>query len=474
MLFVTATKDDEPLGSMYLASMVEKEGHKVEAVILDWDNIFEVVEFFQPDVIAYSVITGQQKKYLAINSALKSQYTFLSVWGGAHVTFFPQFIENYGVDMVCVGEGELAFVELLDKLQTGQDVRSVENFWVKINNIVYKNECRLLIENLDSIPFPNRRLYNRYKVDNDYDVITSRGCVYNCSFCHNHQYNSLYIGKGKVPRYRSVENVIQELEEICSLYSPSIFKFHDDLFIFNKERVKDFCEQYRRRVGKPFTCSARVDILDEEIVSMLKSAGCRAVFMGIESGDEAVREKILRRSMSNEQILKSCELLHKYGILIVAQNMIGIPGTGIEEDWQTLELNVACKPYLAWVSICTPYPGTDLVEMSKEAGLISDNFIDEIPEAYYIRTMLKIPHATQVNNLNKLFPLGVEYPDLLPRISQLLSNENQDWFEEMRVVLSEFRRYKYYNLMDERMKISEAVRSFVDTNLQFKGGEFYV
>lgn len=370
VLLVTLTRHDEPLGIMYLSAILKKDGHDVRGVMVEKENIFDVVKEFSPDVIGYSAMSCEKTKILEINSKLKEENNFFSIIGGPLATFSQDIIEeDKNIDALCIGEGEEAFPELLTAMRDKKDVTNIKNIHIKVNGKIYKNEIRILPENLDQIPFPDRELFKKYKDGKMYNIISSRGCPFNCTYCHNKKYKELYSGKGRIIRERNVNNLIEEMKQIYKDYSPTSFFFQNDHFYLNLNTVSEFAEKYKQELNIPFICALRPETLNnEEYIKVLKKANCICVFTGCEAGNEKIRKEILKRNISDGQILKAAELSKKYEIKIVFQNMLGIPTGNFENDLETLQLNMQAKPFYAWASICSPYPGTEIYDTAKKRG----------------------------------------------------------------------------------------------------------
>jgi len=253
--------------------------------------------------------------------------------------------------------------------------------------------------------------YEKIKEDPIKHFIAGRGCPYNCKYCFNEKYSKVYEGKGKRVRFRSVDNVIEEVKDVINKYPTKVVYFQDDTFILDKEWLKEFCEKYKE-INLPFHCHVRANLVDEEIVKMLKEAKCYSVHIAAETADDKIRNEVLNRNMSKEEILNSCKLLRKYGIKFMMQNMIGLPGGSLKKDLKTLKLNIKCKPNYAWVSIFQPYPGTELEKYCRENGYVEDLDYDEIGSDFFNRSLLKIEDRKKVEHLQKWFGYVVDKPFL--------------------------------------------------------------
>ncbi|MEW6233297.1 MAG: radical SAM protein [Chloroflexota bacterium] len=426
ILFILKQVDNDHLGILHLSSVLKSGGHEVELIIGAAQDPTEVAARWRPDIVAYSVFTGSQHYYLDLNRRIRARQKVFSVFGGPHPTFFPELIQEDGVDGICIGEGEGAFLELANALQSGQPVTGIANWWIKENGVIHENAPGHLVEDLDSLPFPDRALlYERYAPSRYNPLkpfITGRGCPYNCTYCFNHSFAKLYRGKGRMVRQRSVDNVLAEMSWVLEAYPFQLALFMDDTFIVSREWVAEFAEKYPRVIGKPFWCQVRANLVNDGIVRLLKQAGCVSVSMGVEAGNDDLRNRVLNRNMSKETIIRACQLLGAQGIAVMTTNMLGLPGGSLAADLETLELNRACKPAYASALLFQPYPRTALGEYAQREHLMEGTF-DDISFSATAHSVLRFSDARekrQIENLQKLFAVGVEWPFLLPLIRLLL------------------------------------------------------
>ena len=408
VLFLIKDYVVEPLGIAYLSSSLKAHGHTTDIIKTKNRNAEEIArEIYRdiPDIIAYSITTGSQDYYLELNNDLKELFdnSFISVFGGPHVTYFENIKDELGVDYAIRGESENTFIRLVDALSEGHEPTKEE--YLKMD---------ALIQDLDSIPFPDRELLYKYDSNKNNpikNIITSRGCPYFCNYCYNSLYKKLYSGQRFV-RYRSAQNVIDECLEL-EKYPLEVIFFEDDEFIANKKRFQELMLLYAKKVKTPFHCQVRVEHLDETAVAILKHSGCISVTFAMESGSDRVRTKLLNRKMSREQILKGAKLLRDAGIPFRLQGMVGLPSESWEEMLETLDLMIECKPTLGWVSIFQPYPSLPLGDISQKLGLW-DGEIDQFSKSFFEETVLDLPSKLKrrVNNLQKVFALIVRFPFL--------------------------------------------------------------
>ncbi len=416
---------------MMLAAVLRQAGHAVDLVRAQRHSLRELetrVDRFRPAALLYSAMTGEHQYLLDVNRHLKRSYRGLSVFGGPHATFFPETVLEPGVDAVCVGEGEGAVTDLANALAAGKDYTHIPNLWVKCDGEVIKNDPRPLVEDLDRLPFADREIL--YKDDRDLRddpvrlFFAMRGCVYRCTYCFNHRYNDLYTGRGRICRTRSVESLLAEMRHVKQRWPVRYMQIDDDTFLLHDRLwLEEFAERLPTEVGVPFMCNVRVDLLDEDRARLLKIAGCHAVWMGIETGNEEVRRTLLKRHHTNEDIITAVALLHRHGIRVTTQNLCGLPvADPVAADEETLRLNMACRPDFAWSSIFYPYPRTQLGERALEAGYF-DGSLGDAPETNKITSLLDWGDdrvKRRVENLHKLFGVAVEFPRLWPALRQLL------------------------------------------------------
>jgi anaerobic magnesium-protoporphyrin IX monomethyl ester cyclase len=433
VLFVVDQIDYEPHGIMHLSSALKAAGHEVRLAIAAYQDPVKVAQEWRPGIVGFSVITGSHRKYLELNRRIKEAVPVFSAFGGPHPTFFPEMIEADGVDGICIGEGEEALVDLANALDAGTFEPTIPNWHFKWNGEIVRNPVRRLQADLDALPPPDRALiYDADPVSRASRIkhfIAGRGCPYRCTYCFNHALLELYRGKGPFVRLRSVPSVLEEVKQVRERYGLEFVVFLDDTFILNRKWLREFTELYPRAVGLPFFCNVRANLVDEEMVQLLARAGCHSVSMGVEVGNEQVRNELLKRDMTREQILNAARLLRQAGIQFTTTNMIGLPNTTFENDLETLDLNIECKPAYAHVMIFQPYPRTALGEYTRERDLMYGSF-DDFGEVAWDDSVLKFSpeHKRKLRNLQRFFAILVEWPALRPFVERFLLNLPTNWF----------------------------------------------
>ena len=412
MLFVF--KSIEWLGIEYLSAVLEKAGHETDlAFEIGLEGTFyfqskkrshipiiEKIEAFNPDMVLFSSTTNIFPWVKEVASEVKRHYKVPIIVGGIHATIQPErVISDKNIDMVCLGEGEEAIVELANKMKQGQSYHDTQNIWFKVEDIIIKNNVRPLINNLDQLPFPNKDMFYQYGCFTDrIYLMTSRGCPYSCTYCFNHQLQELYKETGcKYVRRRSVDSVIEELKMYKNKYQIKSVHFYDDTFILNKEWILEFSLKYKKEIGLPFYCLVRANLVNREIIKALKEAGCVCVGMGIESGNDYIRNQILKRNMSNQQIHESAKIIKENKIKLVTFNIFGIPGETPKEMLDTMKINLQIRPNSLFTYTFYPFPGTDLMKTSLRNNYVDEETYEKLMNGignYQSRSLLHFPLIT--------------------------------------------------------------------------------
>ena len=460
ILIISPSKVTEPLGAMYLSSALKKAGHNVDGLFTEREeNILQSFLEIKPDIVLFSCITGEQNKCVSLNKILKKHSDFISIFGGPHVTFYPQIINEDDIDIVGIGECEEALVELVNKIAHNEDITRIDNFHIKKSGRIFKNKIRRLVLDLDKIRFPDRDLFKKYKSDAEFSIMASRGCFYNCTYCYNKPIKKIYAGKGKFVRFRSIDNIIKECKEIMENRRVEIFHFHDSIFMYHKKRLREFVKKYTKNINIPFFCSLRANCVDMEFASMLKDAGCAKAYIGVETGNDDVRKYLLKRNITKKQIMDAVQFLKNNGIKIFTHNIVGLPRTTIDNDFETLEFNFKLSPDFAHCTIFTPYPGTDLSEIAIKDGVGCD--IEKIYSTFHYKTPLNIQHKEEVNILHKLFALTVVYPEIYSKVKDIVRNAKQISFKKYYEIFVLHREYMYEKVISPNLILPEKVEHFL-------------
>jgi len=379
-------------------------------------NIIKRIKSFGPDVIAYSLATGEHRNILNLHREIKKQISCRTIFGGAHPTYFPEFINEDDVDTICIGEGETAFENYLDKIEENKDYSNINNLVVKKGSDIIKNSLNSLIEDLDSLPFPDRKIFKQ-ELPNLYKdsilIYASRGCPHSCTYCSNPQFNKLYEKKGNILRLRSVNNIIKEIIDLD--FRPTIIMFLDDNFLIKPDSwIEEFLEAYGKRIGLPFTICTSADRIKEPIIKSLKKIGLRSVVYALETGDDEINKNLLKRPVKVDSVIEAGKVLKKHKIFSTLQNITLLPVSNpFGLDLKTLRINQKIRPSLAVSTPLTPYPGTEIAKYSIEHGFLNPAKINEIGKINKVTTILNFQDKSSLKRsliIHYLFDLMTHYP----------------------------------------------------------------
>ena len=412
----------EYMGPMYLSAVLKEHGHQCSLIVASENkNYFAKIREINPDFIGFSTMTGPHNWVVKTATEIKKYFDKPVILGGTHPTFFPEIIYESSVDIICLGEGEETILELAEKYDKNEDIFHIKNLWIKKNGRIFKNELRPLVEDLDQLPFPDRTLYDDCKILRSVPAmkfLTGRGCPYRCSFCFNHKFNELYRGLGRIVRKRGIDNLIAEIKETKEEYDLKLIRFPDDTFTGNKQWLIEFLGRYKEKINLPFTGLARANELDEESVIGLKNSGCLNIYIGVETGNENLRNKILKKKLTNKQIINATGSLREYNVRFGTYNMFGLPGETLDLAFETIKFNHLLKPDYTINNIFQPYPKTELANVAAEQGLLNPNsdYLDTMNEG----SILKLDNINQLVNLCRFAYLAIKFPIVVPFIKVLI------------------------------------------------------
>jgi radical SAM superfamily enzyme YgiQ (UPF0313 family) len=339
------------------------------------------VKKLRPDIVAFSVISDNYKWTLETAKQIKDDTKAKIIFGGVHPTSVPEYVLKDGIaDYLIIGEGEQAFVDLVSALEKGNSPEKIANICGYKPGGYYLNPVRPPIQDLDSLPFPDKDLFFnecRMIVSDSYTIMGSRGCNNSCSYCWNSLINNIYPG-GIYFRRRSPENVIKELKWARERYAIKKVTFYDEVFTSDKEWFRKFLGLYSDELGLPFFCCVHPRDIDEESVKLLSDSGCAALNIGIQTASEEIRRRILNRSGPNSQIINALRLLRDTKIFVYSNIILGLPEGGEEEAVRTLKfcsINKSDLPSIYWLRY---YPGTRIINIAKDNNVLTDEAIEKI------------------------------------------------------------------------------------------------
>lgn len=374
-----------PLGLAYIAAVVRKAGYPVEVIDMDVKNhspeeFKRILQGKQYDVLCLGgMITAWNFFKFTCDYVKKIKPAVKVVIGGGVITSTPRsFLSVSPADVGVIGEGEDRVLELLSAFEKGRPLSEINGIVYRDGEEIKQTAPGALIEDLDRIPFPAWDLfdvqnsYARYpshnslfKARRQMAIATSRGCPYQCTFCYTE----------KKVRYRSVENVLAEMEELKKRYGITHFSLVDDLFVAQKKRVVHFCEELiRRKMNVSWSAAGRCNLADYELYKLMKAAGCYELGLGIESGSATILNSI-KKKQTPEQVVHAVKTVQRAGIVPGGTFILGLPAETPETVRETVEVYKTINSYRSLLNqffFATPYPGTELYETVRRKGRIPD------------------------------------------------------------------------------------------------------
>lgn len=397
-------------GISYISSFLKKHGHSTKLIVLSRmfnskkeDIMNECLRDFNPRLICFTTVSTEYQFIVEIAQYIKNHYRDIYLLiGGPHVSLNPDNILSDGFDALCIGEGEHPTLKMVSQLEHNIVPSNIQNLWIRKSlNDIEKNQQRPFIQNLDSLPFPDREMWKDW-IDEHYGslepVLLGRGCPFQCTYCSNHALRKL--SPGHYVRLRSTDNIIEEIKEIIAVYPiKKDFYLEVETVGINKKWDLELCaklELLNKTLKQPLNfginlrVTANADL--EVFFASIKKSNFKFINIGLESGSEKVRREILKRNYSNNDIIKTVTLARKYGLKVNFFNLIGIPGETLADFRETIKVNRICQPDTQMLSIFYPYPGTDLYSLCKEQGLLQEPLSTDMERS---KAVLNLPGFTK-------------------------------------------------------------------------------
>jgi anaerobic magnesium-protoporphyrin IX monomethyl ester cyclase len=370
-----------PLGLSYVAGALVKAGYQVEML----DNyllkkpigeVKEIVKRLSPQIVGITCGSVTFSRCIETAKAVKDVLPSCKVVvGGWHPSYLPEsLLQHPEIDYVIMGEGERAIVELTECIVKGVDDSGIS----KISGLAYRKEKKFvknapdLINNLDDAPFPARHLLPMHLYSREMEYLSVkpvdtmnviRGCPYNCAFCETKKI------WGSKCRAFSAPRVVEELNILVSEYGTKGIYFVGDNFTINKKRTIELCNAIKKeKLDLQWVCDTRVDLISRDLVKEMKTAGCRTIWFGVESGSARVLKKI-NKQITLQQALAAFKLCKEEDVRTASSFMLGLPGETVEDMKATYKFARKLDPDWVRFNIFVGYPGSDLYDEIKEKGL---------------------------------------------------------------------------------------------------------
>lgn len=386
-------------GIRTISAVLKKAGYEVQTIFMtlseDYSRNYTSSELSQllklcknSQLIGINSFASTSKRAAKIISFLKSRVNIPIVYGGVHATISPEDCIKYS-DIVCIGEGEEAILDLVKAMDSKKSINKIKNIWIKKQDKIIKNSVRSVIDNLDKIPIPDFEIKSHFILDKgkirkflETDLsgqiffLTGRGCPYGCDYCSNSFFNELYERKRKkIMRWNSPEYIINGILKLKKMFPNSLgyFDIRDDTFSLRPlEDIKKFCELYKEKVHMRFKCLGDPRTISDEKIKLLVDAGCTDIIIGIQ-GSEKANKEIYHRNQTDEYVLRAAKILNKYkDKLAVMYDVITC------NPYETPEyiidlihlLQKLPKPYYLSVNNLVFFPGSQLYRRAIADGTI--------------------------------------------------------------------------------------------------------
>jgi radical SAM superfamily enzyme YgiQ (UPF0313 family) len=446
---------------MYLSAALRRQGYPCRLVLAR--SAEEAAERFaeQPTALAgYSVTTGLHRMFVSWARTLKARHDVHCVFGGPHPTYFEDFIHTPGVDAICVGEGETALPAYLAAYaedmappshavagwrhkrprRPGDDAGSGAG-----EPDLRCGPDRPPEPDLDALPSPDWGMYydvNRWLARHPVKTfLATRGCPYRCTYCFNREWIDRARSQGAARvRTRAPEQVVAEIQAVRQRWPLRLVWFLDSNLAGNRRWLREFLPLYRKGVGLPFFCKVRPNSAKEDLVQALVDAGCTAVGIGLEAGNDHLRNEVLERRMSAEQIVSASRAFGERGARVMTFNMVGLPGETYAMARQTLDLNVEARADYAMTMFLQPFPGTEIARRAQAEGTFTGDF-DRLSPSYFQPAPLRFPSPgdrRRIVNLQRLMAYAVSFPEVRRLIDRLVALPENDLYLEL------FKRYNHH------------------------------
>ena len=381
------------LGILYLAAVLEKKGVEVDVVpadILgyDWEKIAKRIESFKPEIVGVTTTTENRfDSFKLMKTAKKVNPNIVTVLGGPHISMAKEDTINHikEVDILCIGEGEKTIIDLVSALENNDSLSKVRGIYFRNDKgeAVFTGH-REIITNLNTLPFPARHLiemekYNFYITTRDgkrrkaQNIITSRGCPFNCYFC------STPVNWGRKMRGNSPERVLEEIEHLMDRYGAEYIWFYDDTLNYNPTRLHKIMDMIiDRQLDIKFTCELRIDLVDKPLLEKMKQAGLELGSFGIEAGNSRVRQDVVRKKFDIDLAFQFLKWSKEIDFIPGPFFIFSHDTETWEEAQETVEIMKKVKAINPLADISTAilhiYPGTNLETIAKRKGILPADF----------------------------------------------------------------------------------------------------
>jgi anaerobic magnesium-protoporphyrin IX monomethyl ester cyclase len=413
ILFVNTSERLSSDGSRLISALLKRAGHSVKSVFMTgFKPIPQEIEEFEQlnellkdsELVMIAVYSTYAHRSTRITKFIRERYPGLKViWGGPHCISVPELSLPYA-DGVCYAEGDESVVELVNRMAKGVDYTDIPSMAFNVNGTYIKNPVLPPFRDLDSLPYPDYDFDNQYLLDRKlyqmtkemsekyfpvyfvrvpiYFTVTSRGCPYQCSYCNNIRYVSMW-GRNLL-RFRSVDNIIGELKYILERFD--FFKFigfgDDDFLTRPTQQLQDFAEKYKKEIGLPFFMCVTANTFNKKKIEIMLDAGLKIIQMGVQSGSQRVLDEVFNRKIKvakTKEVIRQIESYQKiHDLTLLLDFIIDNPYETRDDIIQTYQYLVDLSPKVNFnLFLLTFFPGTPLYQRALSDKIIEPSTVDE-------------------------------------------------------------------------------------------------
>lgn len=403
------TPEQMHFGISYISSVLKGHGHNTRLAVLsrmlgerNRRMMDEHIGRFLPKLICFTAVCTEYGLIREMARYAKVRYPGIYlIGGGPHISLNPEEAICDDFDAICIGEGEYPTLELISQLENGSRPSGIQNLWIKNAPGIEKNKTRPFIQDLDSLPFPDRDMWSGYierMPGSAEPVLLGRGCPFSCTYCCNPGLRNL--ANGPYVRFRSPDNIINETKEIIKRNpSETDINLEVETIGVNKAWALELCaklELLNSELQKPLSFITNLRITPnaglETLFAAFKRCNINTIKIGLESGSERVRYEILKRNYSNRDIVYAVRSARRYDLKVTFYNLIGVPGETLADFGETIRMNRLCLPDRTIPHIFFPYPGTELYAVCKKEGVLPTRIETELERS---RATLDLPGFTR-------------------------------------------------------------------------------
>lgn len=408
------------------------------------EDLKAIIEDYRPNLIGITFVEDTYKLGLSLLKSVE-EYNIPVIAGGIFVNFFAEeILKESCIDMICLGEGEGAIVELCQAMCDGRDYSAIRNLWVKKeDDSIVKNPIRDLVS-LDSLPYVDYDIFDPSRMGRPMQgrifkmlhVEAQRGCPYNCTYCEAPAIRKFYREHGfkNYFRQKTPKRFIDELKNLVEKHSPNYINFSAESFLaMDTGELKKLAEMYQQEINLPFWCQSRPETITEEKIKILQEMNCADMQFGLEHGNEEFRAKVLKRHASNKKIVEAIKIVEKYNIPYTVNNIIGFPGETRKLIFDTIFLNRELNPKTINCYFFTPYRGTYLRNYCVEKG-----YLDKDASTLQLLDGADYQYDTitkeELHGLQRTFSLYARFPESefkLIRKAEKFDEEGNEVFQQL-------------------------------------------